>query len=190
MHRGNELFWERCKERYPDRFMGKSVLECGSRDHNGSVRRYFENCDYVGIDWRPGELVDVVTLCHDYEPHKQFDTIISASMLEHDPYWEKSLEKMVRLLKHDGVLFLSWGAAENPEHCLDDAPDGGFHPLKAWFVIEWLRFLRMDIHEFVYEEKLSGATNEQGCVALVAFKDARYAVGTKDIHELHEADRV
>jgi SAM-dependent methyltransferase len=188
MHRGNELFWERCRERYPQFFVGKRVLECGSRDHNGSVRRYFEGCDYTGIDWRPGEMVDVVSLIHDYNPKHRFDVVISASMLEHDPHWKNSLDRMVDLMREDGILLLSWGGAENPEHCLDDAPDGLFHPLPAWQVVKRLFDREVDVQEFVYEETLSGATNEQGCVALVGFKDASLARREPEIQAFHDRD--
>jgi len=41
-------------------FHDAKVLEIGSLDLNGSVRRFVSNCAYTGIDVAPGEGVDIV----------------------------------------------------------------------------------------------------------------------------------
>jgi hypothetical protein len=88
---------------YPALFRNTSVIECGSRDHNGSVRIYFHNPKkYVGVDWLNGMNVDVVSLVHDLPEDEKYDVVISASMLEHDPYWDRSVEKMVKILNDLG----------------------------------------------------------------------------------------
>ena len=41
-------------------FSETKVLEVGSLNINGSVRQFFSNCDYVGLDISEGRDVDVV----------------------------------------------------------------------------------------------------------------------------------
>ena len=48
------------KSNYLDYFKNKKVLEIGSLDINGSVRTFFENCDYTGLDVGEGKGVDIV----------------------------------------------------------------------------------------------------------------------------------
>ena len=31
--------------------------------------------EYIGLDWRPGPGVDVVSLVHEYQPGRRFDTV-------------------------------------------------------------------------------------------------------------------
>ena len=79
------------RRQYSDAFVVDSVLECGSYNVNGSVRDLFTAREYVGLDWRPGPAVDVVSLVHEYQPGRMFDTVISTEMLEHDPHWRESV---------------------------------------------------------------------------------------------------
>jgi len=182
MHPANAVFWRWVAKKFPDDFHGKRVAEFGSYNINDPEpipipRQLALECEYVGIDWRPGPGVDHVSLAHevDLEP---FDTVLSASMLEHDPYWEQSITRMVELLKPGGLLALSWGAALNPHHCPAEAPDGKFHPLKAGLVLELLGALGIAVRMFAYESRWGGTKGE---VALVGFKP--------DIDELIEQDR-
>ncbi len=102
MHLSNSLYWDTCKKRFPELFRNRRVVEFGSYDVNGTVRDYFEDCAYLGVDWRDGPGVDFVGIAHELDtPSKppKFDTAISASMLEHDPYWNMSLRKMVESLR-------------------------------------------------------------------------------------------
>ena len=179
MHYANRLFWRRTATRYPRWFASPSrVLECGSFSVNGSIRDHFTATDYVGLDWRPGPCVDLVSLTHEapFGP-ASFDTIASASMLEHDPYWRESLGKMYAMLKPDGLMALSWGAMRNNPHEFATAPDGLFHALAAGKVIDALRTLGLHIQEFEYERNILRAAGEdngsgEGEVVLVGFKDA------------------
>ena len=193
MHYGNRLFWDRCAEKYARHFNDPSrAIEFGSLNINGSIRNSCRCTDYTGLDWRPGRCVDIVSLAHEapFAP-ESFDTVVSASMLEHDPFWDKSLRKMVEVLRPDGILAISWGAMKNVLHCEDTAPDGKFHALKTALVLDLLEAIGMYVHEFQYErsiiEEASGRLlrDEQrglGEAALVAFKDRAYAVG-KSIRE-------
>lgn len=105
-----------CKNIYKDYFINKDVLDVGSQDINGSNKILFEDCNYIGLDIGPGKNVDVVCKIHEYNPEKQFDTIISTEMLEHDENFHVSLQKMVDLLKPGGLLILTAAGHNRPEH--------------------------------------------------------------------------
>lgn len=195
MHHANRLFWKRAAKRYPRWFKEPSrVLEFGSFSVNGSIRDQFTTPFYIGLDWRPGPCVDVVSLAHKapFAP-ASFDTVASASMLEHDPYWRESIAKMVEVLKPDGLLALSWGAMRNRPHEFATAPDGEFHALAAGKVLDLLAELGMHVQEFQYESTILRAAGEyegtgEGEVVLVAFKDATLLRESRQIDELLPED--
>jgi SAM-dependent methyltransferase len=123
----------------PEMFHGWRVLECGSYDINGSARSLFEDCEYIGLDWRPGPGVDVVGLVHEYQPDAPFDVVVSTEMLEHDPYWSASLRRMAEALRPGGVMMLTWASPLRPEHETHTAPVAqhyqGLHPLDVRDVV-------------------------------------------------------
>lgn len=196
MHALNRAWWKICESTYTSYFRDPSVVvEFGSYNINGSIRDHFICSRYTGIDWRPGPCVDIVSLAHDAPfLHNSIDTIASASMLEHDPFWQESITCMVSLLKTSGILLLSWGAAKNPVHCLAEAPDGHFHSLKAGQVINLLEKMNMYVHDFRYECHLqdktpSNVVHNCGEVCLVAFKNKNLAIGNRFIDNLLEEDK-
>lgn len=84
------------------------VLEVGSYDENGSVRRLFAGCQFVGIDMRQGPGVDLVMTSHNIDfPDESFDVVISTEMLEHDPFFWVSMAEMGRVLKPGGLLLIT-----------------------------------------------------------------------------------
>lgn len=116
--------------KYSEIFIGTKVLEAGSHNINGSVRKYFsESKEYVGVDWRPGPDVDYVSLMHKYDsrPNGYFDVVVSTSFLEHDPYWKLSLARMLALLRDGGALIVTCAGPEFPAHEIDTAPDKPGH---------------------------------------------------------------
>lgn len=199
MHYENYLFWERCKWKYMKYFTDPSkVIEFGASYINGTIKAHFRCKDYTGIDWKKGYCVDIKSFAHEvnFEP-ETFDTVASASMLEHDIYWDKSIRKMVELLKEDGILMVSWGAALNPPHMPKGSVDGEYHSLKAKKVIKLLEELGMYIHEFQYERSILEAKGDfmregqgLGEVVLVAFKDKKYAIGEQLIDPFLDEDRI
>lgn len=48
------------RESMPNYFNSKKALEIGSLNINGSVRTFFTNCEYTGIDVAHGKDVDIV----------------------------------------------------------------------------------------------------------------------------------
>ena len=195
MHPANVAFWDYCQNKYSSycHKVDGRILEVGSCYINGSVRDHFSNfSEYIGVDWRAGKNVDKVCYAHEMEFENKFDVVISASMLEHDPHWEKSIPKIVECMADDGILFLSWGAALNKPHCHDTADDGLFHNLQAGYVLKALGDLGMYLHEFHYEgnqfPKIVNMGKGMGEVCLVAFKDEKYAIGDKHIDKLIKED--
>jgi beta-1,4-mannosyl-glycoprotein beta-1,4-N-acetylglucosaminyltransferase len=116
MHPESFRFVEMVKNEYPQFFSGKKVLEVGSLDINGSVRQFFSDCDYEGIDLAEGKGVDRVEMAHGYSRPETFDVVISSEMLEHDKHWQKSLVQMYENLKAGGLFVLSCAGPNRPEH--------------------------------------------------------------------------
>ena len=168
MHLSNFQWWIYASGRWANHFNNARVLEIGSYSINGTIRPIFRNCDYTGLDWRPGPYVDIVSLAHEFKWDKTapFDAIVSASMLEHDPYWESSLRNVIPMLDSEhGALFLSWGSADNPRHCAPECPDYEeakkknehmtlHHALPAWNVVDLLLSMGFVIQEFRYEDDM------------------------------------
>jgi len=197
MHKTNRFFLEYLKRKYPNYCSGDiSVIEFGSLNINGSIREYLTPVKkYIGIDWRPGPDVDLVSLAHNVNLDKKFDVVVSASCLEHDPHWEKTLESMERHLKTDGILYLSWSAAYGVSHCCETAPDNKFHAPKVELVFNKLKELNIQVHEFYYEcdlypKECCRHQDGRGEVQLVAFKDLGCARGISIINNLLPKDRI
>ncbi len=166
MHLSDMNWWRYAAGRWIQHWHNKWVLEVGSFDVNGNVRPLFHSCEkYIGVDWREGPNVDKICLGHELRYMGCFGAVISSSMLEHDPHWEKTIPNMVRMLRNDGVLILSWGAAGNPRHCAPSCPDyaeakakgehmGLHHALPAGKVLKLLDDLGCAIQEFRYQDKI------------------------------------
>lgn len=113
---------------YPNNFQNCKVLEIGSLDINGSVRKFFTNCDYIGIDLGEGKGVDVVCEGQKYDaPDNTFDTCISCECFEHNPYWVETFQNMIRMVKPNGLIVMSCATTGRAEHGTkkttpDDAP--------------------------------------------------------------------
>jgi hypothetical protein len=62
----------------PQYFCGTAVLEIGSLDISGSVRQFYRDCSYTGIDVAQGKGVDVVCQGQDFgASNGSFDQVIS-----------------------------------------------------------------------------------------------------------------
>lgn len=127
MHKEAKQFVRQVKAEYPEYFNGKKVLEVGSLDINGSVRKYFVDCDYTGIDRSDGRGVDIVCDAWSFVvlPETKFDVVISTEMLEHDKTWMMSLERMYRNLKPNGLLLITCAGPTRAEHGTTRS-DGGW----------------------------------------------------------------
>ena len=145
---------ESLKERFPDCFEHRKVLECGAHFISTDVKQYFSDIvEYVGVDWRAGENVNRVCLIHDYKdkPDGYFDTVISISLIEHDPYWKKSIKRMLDLLSFGGTLILTYPGPRNAPHLTDTSPKEGYYksiPMQE--IIEFI-LLRESFHTIITE---------------------------------------
>lgn len=104
------------KDKFPDKFQHKNVLDIGSLDINGNNRYLFENCNYTGIDLAEGQNVDIVCKGHEFKSKTKFDLIISTECLEHDKYWKETLTNAYHLLKKDGMLLFTCATTGREEH--------------------------------------------------------------------------
>ena len=105
------------KNLYSEYFFNKNVLEFGSHNINGTIRNYFTDCVYIGVDVGPGRDVDVVSLAHEYNlPDDTFDVVASCEMFEHDQYWAKSFKNMIRLCRKQGLIFFTCATTGRKVH--------------------------------------------------------------------------
>lgn len=115
-HQNQQMFCIKVKKLYPEFFKNVSVLDVGSLDIIGNNRSLFTDSEYIGIDLGEGRNVDVVCVIEDYQPNRQFDTIISTEMLEHCFNWEDALLRMYELLKSGGLFLLTCAGEGRGEH--------------------------------------------------------------------------
>lgn len=93
------------------------MLEVGSLNINGTVRDFFTDCSFTGIDIGEGKDVDEVCSGEDFPgPANHFDVIVSTEVFEHTPSWDLIVLNMIRLLKKDGLLMFSCAAPGRPQH--------------------------------------------------------------------------
>jgi hypothetical protein len=92
-------------------------LEVGSYDVNGSVRKFFPNADYVGVDLIQGPGVDLV--CEgDKIPHQDnnYHITISCECFEHNPSWAETFINMYRMTKDGGLVIFTCATTGRAEH--------------------------------------------------------------------------
>lgn len=116
-HDAQRIFVQMVKDAKPEFFRWKNVLEVGSLDINGSVRSFFEYCNYVGVDVGPGPGVDFAVPGEALEyPDKSFDVTITTECFEHNLNWRESWLNMVRMTKSGGLIVMTCAGAGRPEH--------------------------------------------------------------------------
>lgn len=103
----------------PDYIKGRSVLEVGSYNVNGTVRDILQPHAgrYIGVDMRPGPGVDVVSTAEEMPDSLKSEIVVSCEMLEHAFEWRKAFTRMADLCT--GVLLVT---ARGPGFPLHDYP--------------------------------------------------------------------
>lgn len=104
------------KDAMPTRFRNCSVLDVGSMDINGNNRYLFDGGTYIGIDVALGKNVDVVSLAHRYVPGEPFDIVITTECLEHDPYWDLTLNACAAFTRSNGLFLMTCATTGREEH--------------------------------------------------------------------------
>ncbi len=116
-HREQFDFVYNVKSLFPTYFESSKILEIGSYNVNGTVKYFFNNCEYLGLDVFPGYCVDVVCSGHLYDaPDNTFDCIISCECFEHNPYWKETFQNMIRMVKPQGLILFTCATTGRPEH--------------------------------------------------------------------------
>jgi len=116
-HKEQQDYFCFIKDKFPSFFTNKKVLDVGSCDINGSPKFLFKDCDYIGCDVFSGKNVDVVGFTHELTfPDNSFDVIISSECFEHDPYFNKSILNILRMLKSGGLFTMTCATTGRKEH--------------------------------------------------------------------------
>jgi hypothetical protein len=103
------------REKFPQYFANRRVLEVGSLDLNGSIRPFFKNCAYLGVDLGIGAGVDLVAKGEELVfPDNSFDVVASCECFEHNPEWVKTFNNMTRM--GCGLVFFSCATTGRAEH--------------------------------------------------------------------------
>jgi len=141
-HKEQRDYFIEVKNKFPEYFEGKKVLDIGSLDINGNNRHLFTNCEYIGLDIAEGNNVDVVSLAHEYSVEDgSFDLIVSNDCFEHDMFYEKTFKNIVRLLKPNGFFLFTCKTTGSLEHGTLNS-DGGFSsPLTIQYP-EWENYYK------------------------------------------------
>lgn len=101
---------------------GKSVLEVGSRNVNGSLSAHIESLNpasYVGVDMVPGEGVDVAMPVSELVTEfgaNAFDVVFSTEMLEHCEDWKNAIDQMKAVTSAGGTLIITTRGPGFPYH--------------------------------------------------------------------------
>jgi SAM-dependent methyltransferase len=106
----------------PDDVSGKTVLEVGALDVNGSVRTVIEPLgptSYVGVDIQAGPgvdaLCDVAALSARYGENA-FDIVVSTELAEHVRDWRSAFVNMKRVLRPGGTILITTRSRGFPIH--------------------------------------------------------------------------
>lgn len=100
-----------------------TVLECGSRDINGTVRDLFPNAKWIGVDTMEGGGVDVVADFAKYRHDKQVNVVVCCEVLEHAKNWRELVKSAAENLRKGGTFLVT---AAGPTRVPHSALDGGF----------------------------------------------------------------
>jgi hypothetical protein len=104
------------KQQYPYYFQEQRVLEVGSLNLNGTVRIFFNDCDYHGIDLGPGPDVDEVIDGSIYSKPSYYSVTLSTESFEHNPDWKQTFDNMIESTCTTGLIIFTCASTNRPEH--------------------------------------------------------------------------
>lgn len=117
MHKEQINYLNRTKDKFPNAFKNRKVLDIGSFNVNGNEKPWFDDCDFIGLDLLPGPGVDVACPANEYDASDEtFDTIISCECWEHNPFYKESIMNAIRMLKPGGYFIWTCATTGRPVH--------------------------------------------------------------------------
>lgn len=142
-HPEQRVFFESVRMRFPHMFAGVKVLDVGSLNINGTVKDFFLNCEFIGVDLEEGPGVDVVGQGQELDyPDRYFDTVVSAECFEHNPYWLETFVNMHRMC--DGLVVFTCATEGRAEHGTSRTS-----PSDSPFTVEWNYYRNLVENDFV-----------------------------------------
>jgi SAM-dependent methyltransferase len=131
----------------------RKVLDIGSYDVNGKNKDWFTG-EYIGLDFREGPNVDVVSNSWSIPYDDQsFEVIVSTEMLEHDEFPAATFKEIGRLLKPKGFVILTARGPGYPEH---EYPSD-FNRFTPRDFRDWLTYLGMEVLDASEDPEAPGA---------------------------------
>ncbi|MBN1757966.1 MAG: class I SAM-dependent methyltransferase [Chitinispirillaceae bacterium] len=116
-HKAQNEILKSLKKQYKPFFVKSKVLEIGSYNINGTIRKLFSRCDYTGIDVAPGKCVDIVCPGEKFDaPDNSFDLCISSECFEHNPMWVETFRNMIRMTRPGGLIIVTCATTGRAEH--------------------------------------------------------------------------
>jgi len=115
-HQQQANFFKRIAKQYSAYFSNAKVLEIGSLNINGTIRDFFKNCQYIGIDVGPGPGVDLVCCGSKYTSDTLFHVTVSTECFEHNPLWQETFQNMIDLTCSEGLIIVTVASTGRPEH--------------------------------------------------------------------------
>lgn len=156
----------------------RRVLEIGSCDVNGSLRKLLERwgpAEYIGIDIEQGPGVDQVCSVDQAIERfgaRRFDAVVSTEMIEHVADWRKAISNIKNLCAPGGVMLLTTRSAGFAYHA---------YPHDFWrFEVEDMRAIFSDC----IIEKIEADAQEPG-VFIKAVKPADFSEKDLSGYELY-----
>ena len=116
-HKAQQDFVQSLKNKFPNFFHNTNMIEIGSLDINGTIRKHFTDCHYVGVDVGQGPNVDLVCEGQNVDhPDNSYDVSGSCNCFEHNPHWIGTFQNMWRMTRVGGLVFVSVPTIGCPEH--------------------------------------------------------------------------
>ena len=117
-HPEQQEYCKSVRNKFPEYFKDVFILDIRSLDINGNNRYLFDSSSvYIGIDVALGPNVDFASSGHELAvPDETFDVVISTECLEHDRYWQRTLQNAIRMLRPGGMLLMTCATTDRPEH--------------------------------------------------------------------------
>lgn len=98
-------------------FKNIKVLEIGSYIVNQSLRQFFPQSIYTGVDLLDGPGVDIVSEGSEVNLEDlSIDVTISCECFEHNPKWVETFKNMYRMTKKSGIVVISTASKGRLEH--------------------------------------------------------------------------